>query len=78
MTPKDACDLIEAKAAEALQSHMNVPLYNPSEPCEVEVQFTSPEIASIYVKLFQVERPNSCGIKYISDTSYDAIKKIFA
>jgi D-amino peptidase len=42
-TPQRARELIEEGAKKALQDLHAVPPYEPAKPCEIEVQFTSPD-----------------------------------
>jgi len=77
MVPEDSRRLIQSRVTEALRNAGRVPLYKPAEPCTVEIQFTSPEIASDYEKLPGIEQSGPCGIRVTMDSCYAVWKLLF-
>ena len=74
--PEAAHRLIQEKTAQALRDVRSVGLYRPAEPCTVEVQFTSPEIAQGYLTIEEIEPAGPCGIKATGPTWRDAWRRI--
>jgi D-amino peptidase len=58
-TPKEACTLIEDGARRALEDLSAVQPYDPGRPCEIEVEFTSPDRL--------VEYRNRRGVEQLDD-----------
>jgi D-amino peptidase len=74
--PEAAHRLIEEKTAQALRDVRSVGVYHPAEPCTVEVQFTSPEIAQGYLSTEGIEPAGHCGIRATGPTWRDAWRLI--
>jgi D-amino peptidase len=54
-TPAEARELIEAAAKEALSDLSAVKPYDPGKPCEIEIEFTSPDRLQEYATRMGVE-----------------------
>lgn len=76
MHPEAAHRLIEDKTVEALGNISSIGLYRPSEPCTVEVDFSTPEAAQGYVKAGIAEPVGERGIRVTARDWREAFRNV--
>jgi D-aminopeptidase len=76
-TPAEARELIEAGARKALSDLSAVPPYDPGKPCEVEIEFTSPDRLQEYANRKGVEVTGGRTLVARGDDWWSAWKGFF-
>jgi D-amino peptidase len=76
-TPAEARELIEAGALKALSDLSAVPPYDPGKPCEVEIEFTSPDRLQEYANRKGVEVTGGRTLVARGDDWWSAWKGFF-
>ena len=76
-TPREARELIEAGAKKALSDLSAVKPYNPGSPCEIAVEFTSPDRLQEYRNRKSVEVTGPCSLVVRGDDWWSAWSDFF-
>jgi D-amino peptidase len=77
MAPADACDLVEAKAKEALSDLKRVKPYKPGDPCTIRFELATAEDAKQYLVNPAVELVDPRTVISRADTFHEAWKNIW-
>ena len=77
LAPADACDLIEAKATEALSDLSHVKPYKPAEPAVIKFELANAEDAKRYLANPAVERADERTVVSRADTFKEAWRNIW-
>jgi D-amino peptidase len=76
-TPREARDLIEAGAKAALSDLSAVKPYDPGRPCEIAIEFTSPDRLQEYRNRKSVEVTGPCSLVVRGDDWWSAWSDFF-
>ncbi len=76
-TPREARELIEAGAKKALSDLSAVEPYDPGRPCEIAIEFTSPDRLAEYRNRKSVEVTGPCSLVVRADDWWSAWSAFF-
>src|SRR5881392_819267 len=76
-TPREARELIEEGAKKALSDLSAVPPYDPGRPCEIAIEFTTPDRLQEYVNRKGVEVTGSSSLVVRGDDWWSAWSSFF-